>query len=156
MWPSLQKFGNAAWVVLERRRPAGALLSGLTRTRFRLARHRRSRRGRRSLRFSSLRRRPPSAIAPEIGEVRVFEELEPLVFQGANDVRVARPRVDLCLDVGQQGAESSRLGFRSQAMQRSHLLLADGLKSLALSSFCPVAVQFLSSPCPVITCSCRL
>jgi len=58
--------------------------------------------------------------------------------------------------VGQQGAESSRLGFRSQAMQRTHPLLADGLKGLPLSSFCPVAVQFLSSTCPVITCSCRL
>src|SRR5438067_1378350 len=102
MWTSLQKFGNAAWVVLERWRPAGALLTGLARTGFRLARHRQWRRGRRSLRFSSLRRRPPSAIAPEIGEVCVFEELEPLVFQRANDVRVVRPRVDLRLDVGQQ------------------------------------------------------
>jgi len=43
--------------------------------------------------------------------------------------------------VGQQGAESSRLGFRSQAMQRTHPLLADGLKGLPLSSFCPVPVQ---------------
>src|SRR5438270_11373921 len=145
MWASLQKFGNGAWVVLERRRPAGVLLSGLTRTRFRLAYHRQSRRGRRSLRFSSLRSRPPSAIAPEIGEVRVFEELEPLVFQRANDVRVARPRVDLRLDVGQQGAESSRLGFRSQAVQRTHPLLAHGPKGLPLSSFCPVSVQWLSS-----------
>src|SRR5882672_1005575 len=148
MGSSFQKFGNAAWVVLERRRPAGAVLFGLTSTGSGPARRRRQRRRRRGLRASPLRGRLLSAIAPEIGEVRVFEEREPLLLQGAHDVRVGHPGFNLGLDDRQKSAKPARLRLRSEAMQGIHLPFPGRFHGL-LSSLCPVSVQCLSRFCPV-------
>src|SRR5262249_22789024 len=81
MRTSLEKFRDAARVVLESRRPPDSLFSGS-------GPGSSGRRRRRSLRFWPLRLRPLSPIAAEIREVRVLEEIEPLGFQGGKDVRV--------------------------------------------------------------------